>query len=35
MDNGGIAETGSHKSLLEQNGVYADIYNSQFSQKSA
>ncbi|MEW9111542.1 MAG: ABC transporter ATP-binding protein [Cytobacillus gottheilii] len=31
MDNGGIAETGSHKFLLEQNGVYADIYNSQFT----
>jgi ATP-binding cassette subfamily B protein len=30
IDKGGIAETGSHTSLLEQNGVYADIYNSQF-----
>lgn len=34
MDKGDIVETGSHKELLAMNGVYADIYNSQFSQKS-
>jgi ATP-binding cassette subfamily B protein len=31
MDKGDIAETGSHKELLARNGVYADIYNSQFA----
>jgi ABC-type multidrug transport system, ATPase and permease components len=35
MDNGDIVETGTHKELLEQNGTYADIYNSQFSQATA
>lgn len=32
MDNGNIVETGDHKSLLAQRGLYADIYNSQFAQ---
>lgn len=35
MDSGDIVETGSHKELLAIDGVYADIYNSQFMQKSA
>lgn len=35
MDKGDIVETGSHKELLRKNGAYADIYNSQFAQKSA
>ncbi|MGB8451507.1 MAG: ABC transporter ATP-binding protein [Anaerocolumna sp.] len=34
MDNGDIAEMGNHKELLAKNGVYSDIYNSQFIQKS-
>lgn len=34
MDKGDIVETGNHKELLAKNGVYAEIYNSQFSQKS-
>jgi len=34
MDNGDIAETGNHKELLAMGGIYADIYNSQFEQKS-
>ncbi len=34
MDNGDIVETGSHKDLVAKSGVYADIYNSQFVQKS-
>jgi ATP-binding cassette subfamily B protein len=34
MDNGDIVETGSHKELMSMNGTYADIYNSQFAQKS-
>jgi ATP-binding cassette subfamily B protein len=35
MDSGDIVETGSHKELISMNGVYADIYNSQFAQVSA
>ena len=35
MDKGDIVETGNHKELLRKNGTYADIYNSQFAQKSA
>jgi ATP-binding cassette subfamily B protein len=35
MDKGDIVETGNHKELIAMNGVYADIYNSQFAQKSA
>lgn len=34
MDKGNIAETGTHKELIEKNGVYADIYSSQFASKS-
>jgi len=30
MDHGAIVEQGNHKELLSQNGVYADLYNSQF-----
>ncbi|MCR2023136.1 ABC transporter ATP-binding protein/permease, partial [Blautia pseudococcoides] len=30
MDNGNIVEQGDHKSLLEKNGFYAKLYNSQF-----
>ena len=30
MNHGQIRETGNHKTLLEQNGFYADLYNSQF-----
>jgi ATP-binding cassette subfamily B protein len=32
MDSGDIVETGNHRELLAQDGVYADIYNSQFAQ---
>ena len=28
----GIRERGSHESLLEENGMYADLYRSQFAQ---
>lgn len=27
----GIQEEGTHKDLLEQNGLYAQLYNSQFA----
>ncbi|MCL2357805.1 MAG: ABC transporter ATP-binding protein/permease [Defluviitaleaceae bacterium] len=30
MKDGDIIEQGSHDNLLEQNGFYADLYNSQF-----
>jgi len=30
MRDGNIVEQGTHKELLEKNGFYADIYNSQF-----
>ncbi|MFP4477841.1 MAG: ABC transporter ATP-binding protein [Candidatus Izemoplasmatales bacterium] len=33
MDHGEIVEQGDHQSLLDQNGVYADLYNSQFLNK--
>ena len=32
MNDGQIVETGTHESLLAQNGFYANLYNSQFSQ---
>ncbi len=31
MKRGNIVETGTHTGLLARNGVYADIYNSQFA----
>lgn len=35
MDNGQVIEQGTHAELLEQNGFYADLYNSQFSKTVA
>ena len=32
MNDGQIVETGTHESLLKQNGFYANLYNSQFKQ---
>ncbi|MCI2170731.1 ABC transporter ATP-binding protein [Schleiferilactobacillus perolens] len=31
MNHGDVVETGTHQSLLAENGFYADLYNSQFS----
>jgi len=31
MNNGSVIEKGIHVELLEQNGFYADLYNSQFT----
>ena len=31
MKDGDIIETGNHKTLLKQEGFYADLYNSQFA----
>ena len=33
MNNGDVCEAGTHDELLERNGLYAELYNSQFSQK--
>ncbi|MEG0475116.1 MAG: ABC transporter ATP-binding protein [Carnobacterium sp.] len=35
MDKGNIIETGSHNELLEQDGFYADLYQSQFQTPTA
>ena len=32
MRDGNIIETGNHDELMEQNGFYADLYNSQFQE---
>ena len=32
MNEGKIVEQGNHKELLEKNGFYANLYNSQFSK---
>lgn len=34
MNQGDIVEQGNHNELLEQGGIYADLYNSQFSEES-
>ena len=34
MKQGDIIEQGNHDQLMEQNGVYADLYNSQFSEEA-
>ena len=33
MNHGAILETGTHQELLERNGFYADLYNSQFAER--
>jgi ATP-binding cassette, subfamily B, multidrug efflux pump len=35
MRDGEIVEQGSHKELLEADGFYASLYNSQFEAVSA
>ena len=34
MKDGNIIEQGNHQELMSQNGFYADLYNSQFTEKS-
>lgn len=34
MDKGSIVESGSHDGLLQKNGVYAELYRSQFAGQS-
>ena len=33
MKDGDVIETGNHETLMNQNGFYADLYNSQFNQE--
>jgi ATP-binding cassette subfamily B protein len=33
LKSGNIIEQGTHAQLLKKNGVYAELYNSQFSQE--
>ena len=35
MKDGDIVETGNHSELLRQNGVYAELWNSQFTEGAA
>ncbi|RXY98827.1 ABC transporter ATP-binding protein [Fictibacillus sp. S7] len=35
MDQGKVIEQGTHETLLTADGFYADLYNSQFSEKEA
>lgn len=35
MKDGDIVETGNHSELLQQNGVYAELWNSQFTEGAA
>jgi len=35
MDKGEVIEQGNHFELLEANGLYSDLYNSQFSSNQA
>lgn len=34
LKDGDVIESGTHEELLEQNGFYAELYNSQFEQAS-
>ncbi|KXT74643.1 Lipid A export ATP-binding/permease protein MsbA [Streptococcus sp. DD10] len=35
MKDGNIIEQGNHDELMKQNGFYADLYNSQFSEEAS
>ena len=32
LNHGDIVETGNHEQLIEKNGFYAQLYNSQFAE---
>jgi ATP-binding cassette subfamily B protein len=34
LKDGDIIESGTHDELLEKNGFYAELYNSQFDEAS-
>jgi len=33
LDDGGIAQMGRHEELLQQGGLYAELYHMQFESK--
>lgn len=35
IDKGSVAERGTHEELLERNGLYAELYRTQFSRQSS
>lgn len=35
MNQGSIVETGNHYTLMEKDGFYADLYNSQFTEEAS
>ncbi|BBM14273.1 ABC transporter ATP-binding protein [Enterococcus mundtii] len=35
MNQGSIVETGNHDTLMEKDGFYADLYNSQFTEEAS
>ncbi|MGM0172175.1 multidrug ABC transporter ATP-binding protein [Enterococcus mundtii] len=35
MNQGSIVETGNHHTLMEKDGFYADLYNSQFTEEAS
>ena len=35
MESGRLVESGTHSELLAKGGLYAHLYNIQFSEKSA
>lgn len=35
MKDGNIIEQGNYQELMSQNGFYADLYNSQFTEEVA
>ena len=34
VDKGEVVERGTHQELLERNGLYAQLYNEQFSNRA-
>ena len=35
LQKGSVVEQGNHKALMEKDGVYAKLYNSQFSKSGS
>jgi ATP-binding cassette subfamily B protein len=34
LKDGDVIESGTHEELIQKNGFYAELYNSQFEQRS-